>query len=196
MTMRERGAEKSWEGEKSSQETAASLGGSIPDDVSVVYFVAAPGRVKVGFTKQFPRRFNNLNWSDAGHLTIIGWIYGDRRTERAIHDALAGFRLENEWFKDCEAVRAVLKAAASGEMDLPTGFDLRVVNPHVIWASEMLKRIAGPRPVDEKRKDTIGRVSDRLGFSYWRTFDLWYRKAHRLEIDERNAINSVMEPGR
>jgi hypothetical protein len=90
------------------------MGDKIPNGASVVYFLSAPGRIKVGFTRKFGRRFNDLNSPNAGQLALIGWLYGDTRVERAIHISLEQYRIKGEWFEDCAEVRSIIDAAQSG----------------------------------------------------------------------------------
>jgi hypothetical protein len=67
-----------------------------------------------------------------------------------------------------------------------------LLDTNIAWASKSLKQIAAPIERDEPIRLIIERASARAGLSYWRTFDLWYQKARRLEIRERDAIQATL----
>jgi hypothetical protein len=74
-----------------------------------VYFAAAAGRIKIGTTvKEVGERITAINSHLVDRLKIIGFIDGGSPLERAIHKHLSRWRLNGEWFKDCEAVRMVI----------------------------------------------------------------------------------------
>lgn len=75
----------------------------------VIYFVAAPGRIKIGHTAKPEERLQSLQQVDMETLTTLATIKGNRKTERQIHKRVEEHRLRGEWFKDCEAVRAVMQ---------------------------------------------------------------------------------------
>lgn len=81
-----------------------------------VYFVEAPGRIKVGFTMHPDSRLKQLQSFDMEKLTVIGIIYGSRALERHIHKLLHGHHQRGEWFNDCPEVRAVIERALAGEI--------------------------------------------------------------------------------
>lgn len=55
-------------------------------------------------------------------------------------------------------------------------------------ATQMLWELSEPKPPGEKVKATIRRVAKLAGLGYWRAFDIWYRKARRIEVGEANKI--------
>lgn len=57
---------------------------------------------------------------------------------------------------------------------------------------EALLELADPRPDGEPVKRAIERVSRKWGGSYWRTYDLWYGKARRVEEYEIDAIADAL----
>lgn len=59
-----------------------------------------------------------------------------------------------------------------------------------------LHELSDPRPFGDKIKSAIDRASRASGLSYWRTFDLWYGKARRVEQYERDAIADAMDKKR
>jgi len=80
-----------------------------------VYFVAAPGRIKVGFTRKPERRLTALRRADMEELTVIAIIDGERALEKKLHAILAEHQLRGEWFKDCERVREIITEAVAGK---------------------------------------------------------------------------------
>lgn len=55
-----------------------------------------------------------------------------------------------------------------------------------------LKELAEPSTRGDRVKTAIERASRLSGLSYWRTFDLWYRKARKVEDFEIDAINEAL----
>lgn len=57
-----------------------------------------------------------------------------------------------------------------------------------------LRDLAGEplRPVEA----AIVRAARAAGLDYWRTFDLWYRKARRVEDYERDAVAAALDKKR
>lgn len=47
-----------------------------------------------------------------------------------------------------------------------------------------------------KGKTAIDRASKQAGLSYWRSFDIWYRKARRIEPFEVDAIERAIQQKR
>lgn len=73
-----------------------------------VYFFAAPGRIKIGISKNVRRRLTETR-KKVGYATdLIGSVPGNFAFEKHLHKKLAQHRLDGEWFRDCEAVRSVV----------------------------------------------------------------------------------------
>jgi hypothetical protein len=72
-----------------------------------VYFLSAPGRIKVGISKNVPRRLAAIR-KQVGRVHLIGYVPGDYGFERHLHTILAPHRIESEWFTECDAVRSVV----------------------------------------------------------------------------------------
>lgn len=60
-------------------------------------------------------------------------------------------------------------------------------------AAKLLRELSEPLPSGEYAKTTVGRVAKLAGLSYWRTFDLWYGKARRVETYEIEKIAVAIE---
>jgi len=65
-----------------------------------------------------------------------------------------------------------------------------VNTPNSVGAA--LQELAEPSARGDRVKVAIERASRLCGLSYWRTFDLWYRKARRVEDYEIIAINDAL----
>lgn len=81
-----------------------------------VYFVSAPGRIKIGYTRRPDVRLQQLQSADMENLTMIGTIVGSRWMESEFHKKLSAFNIRGEWFTDCTQVREVINAALAGNM--------------------------------------------------------------------------------
>lgn len=57
--------------------------------------------------------------------------------------------------------------------------------------AEALKELGAIQP-GEKTKVAVERAARRSGLSYWRTFDIWYGKARRIEDSERASIADAL----
>jgi sirohydrochlorin ferrochelatase len=60
-------------------------------------------------------------------------------------------------------------------------------------ASEMkssLRLIAEPVHAGESIKALIAKAARRVGFEYWRTHDLWYGRARRIDVAELEAVRA------
>ena len=66
------------------------------------------------------------------------------------------------------------------------GWEARV-NALVLEAADSLRQLA-PHREGDKIKSRIARAAREAGLSYWRAFDLWYRKARRIDAAELEAI--------
>lgn len=83
-----------------------------------VYFVSAPGRIKIGYTVNPEDRLGKLRQADMEELTVIGIAPGTRRIEARLHQMVGSHRLKGEWFADCAEVRSVIDDYLSGKIKL------------------------------------------------------------------------------
>lgn len=60
-----------------------------------------------------------------------------------------------------------------------------------VEASEGLRRLGARVSDDEPVKTRIARAARSAGLSYWRAFDLWYRKARQIGAAELEAIRAA-----
>jgi hypothetical protein len=72
----------------------------------------------------------------------------------------------------CERVTVIMTAAIASEMQ------------------SSLRLIAEPVHAGESIKALIGKAARRVGFDYWRTHDLWYGRARRIDAVELEAVRA------
>jgi hypothetical protein len=63
-----------------------------------VYFIQGGDRVKVGWSRDVPRRLAQLQTASSEALKLLGTLPGTRERERAIHRMLAAIHVRGEWF--------------------------------------------------------------------------------------------------
>lgn len=83
---------------------------------SFVYFVAAPGRIKIGFTTQPESRLAALQAVDMERLSMVAIVEGSRKLEMHLHKLAAPHRYVREWFLDCPEVRELIQLAVDGKI--------------------------------------------------------------------------------
>lgn len=81
-----------------------------------IYFVSAPGRIKIGFTTRPEARLAQLRYTDFEELTVIGTVDSCLSIEGKLHALVEDYRIKGEWFKDCPEVRAVVDDFISGKL--------------------------------------------------------------------------------
>jgi len=59
-------------------------------------------------------------------------------------------------------------------------------------AAVMLRDLSEPRSSGEFVKNAIDRAAKAAGLGYWRAFDIWYRKARKVEEYEIDAIKEAL----
>lgn len=59
-------------------------------------------------------------------------------------------------------------------------------------ASVLLRELSEPWAAGERMKSVLDRTSRMARLSYWRTFDIWYRKARRVEDYEVAQIKEAL----
>jgi Meiotically up-regulated gene 113 len=80
-----------------------------------VYFVAADGAIKIGYSANVSKRMAQLQTGAACKLQLLAIFPGaDRGVEKRLHEALSDHRLEGEWFRDVPTVRRFAEMVAGG----------------------------------------------------------------------------------
>ncbi len=84
-----------------------------------VYFAAAEGRIKIGYTTIAVRkRLQQISAHLPKSLELIGTIEGGREIERAAQEALSPHHLKGEWFRDCLEARGAIASIIDGRITL------------------------------------------------------------------------------
>jgi hypothetical protein len=80
-----------------------------------VYFVAADGAIKIGYSANVSKRMAQLQTGAACKLKLLAIYPGaNRAIEQRLHDAFSEYRLEGEWFRDARVIRRFAAAVHSG----------------------------------------------------------------------------------
>lgn len=79
-----------------------------PKRAGVVYFIAANGMVKIGFTQNIDERMKAIQATSPTQIELIGTLPGSLRLEREIHERFKHARAHGEWF---QATPEILRAA-------------------------------------------------------------------------------------
>lgn len=80
-----------------------------------VYFVRAGDLIKIGFSNEVRRRVGSIIQNTRGGGEFLGYMAGDRRVERHLHDRFADIREYGEWFRASEALLALIEVVATKE---------------------------------------------------------------------------------
>lgn len=80
-----------------------------------VYFFSAPGRIKIGISKDVANRLITVASHMENKPVLLGVIEGDRHFEKHLHKLLAQHRRNGEWFNDCAEVREVMEKVLGGD---------------------------------------------------------------------------------
>lgn len=138
-----------------------------PSVKSVVYVIAAPGRIKVGYSERPEQRLSTLRRNDIEALCLLGSIGGTRRLEKHVHLLLATFRLRGEWYRDCADVRCAVGRLLRGEIREPAPSVQQVAAGNLKDdVRRLVEKVAGSRGVNESRRDWLHRAATAHGLSY------------------------------
>jgi hypothetical protein len=71
-----------------------------PEEVAIVYVLAVPGFVKIGFTARgVAGRIAGLQTGSPHPIEVVALVAGSRLTERGLHERFAAYRAAGEWFR-------------------------------------------------------------------------------------------------
>lgn len=87
----------------------------------VVYFVASPTRVKVGYSSGFAARLNQLRRGSFDELEVLGKIAAGREIEAAIHYRLKPHNIKGEWYHRNSEVMGLIESLLNGDCRLILG---------------------------------------------------------------------------
>jgi len=165
--------------------------------IGKVYFVSAPGRIKIGYTVNPDDRLEKLRQVDMEELVVIGIIDGTRRLERHLHKELSPFRLKGEWFLDCAAVRSAISECLSSKNAYA---DQVPANPSAAldearFVTEAVDLCAALVSI-ERRNGATGAeatslVAIKTGMSHGRVWALQYRIPKTVTAAEIHALRAI-----
>lgn len=81
-----------------------------------LYFIGAPGRIKIGVTVDVKRRLVEIGKHIVEPIELLGDVAGSYGFEKHLHMLLAEHAIGREWFTDCDDVRAVMAQVLAGEI--------------------------------------------------------------------------------
>lgn len=160
-----------------------------------VYFVAAPGRIKIGFTINPDSRLEKLRQVDMEDLSVLSVVDGTRRLERHLHRKLAPYRLKGEWFLDCAAVREEIKGCSSftdAEDSMRHPGSALDEARYVIEAADLSEKLQeNERRNGATSARAITLVALKTGISHGRIWQLQYRKPKSVTAAELFALREI-----
>lgn len=164
-----------------------------------VYFVSAPDRIKIGYTRQLEHRLRQLGQQCLDPLTVIATIPGNRELEREIHRQLERYRIKGEWFEDCDSVWALMSELVD-RAEKTRGLNRimeKAANPHAARIEAArdeaanLIRLAAAGAYASEIGIQIARAASRLGWTYRRAEDIWRREARRIDSWEMDMLRAL-----
>lgn len=160
-----------------------------------VYFVAATGRIKIGFTAHPEHRLSSLQRHDMERLTLIATIPGTRALELEIQRRLAAYRLRHEWFRDCdpvwECISELVERAERQEQIVvpPKRRSKRRDTVAVEEAARLVRQLAGMPSATTH--DRIVNAASKLGWGYRRAKAIWCGETKRIDSWEMDLLRRV-----
>jgi hypothetical protein len=85
--------------------TCGSICAETDPPQETIYFLLAGGLVKIGYTENFPKRWREIEGSNAAPTLLLFMLNGGRDMEGMIHDAFAADRDHGEWFRPSATLR-------------------------------------------------------------------------------------------
>jgi hypothetical protein len=74
----------------------------------VVYFIYNNQHIKIGCSKNPHKRMKQLQTSSPQRLILLGYVHGDKKLERELHDKFSHLHVNLEWFNvNSELVRYI-----------------------------------------------------------------------------------------
>jgi hypothetical protein len=86
------------------------------DTTSQVYFMESAGYVKIGRSRNVPKRLSEMQVANPGMISLMGLLPGGQEMETAIHAALdaVGHKRRGEWFLLTDALRHTIGEICDG----------------------------------------------------------------------------------
>src|ERR1017187_10363786 len=80
-----------------------------------VYFIAADGAIKIGYSADVSKRMAQLQTGAACKLRLLAVYHNvTNATEKRLHAVFSEHRLEGEWFRDIRSIRRFAAAIDTG----------------------------------------------------------------------------------
>jgi hypothetical protein len=113
--------------------------------VSSIYFISDGDSIKIGRSKDVTARMKDLSCGSARPLSLIASVNGHSKHESKVHAELADYRLNGEWFADCQEVRsAISRYVESGisvdSIEVETGPETEIVRRCRVAAELLVTR--------------------------------------------------------
>jgi len=80
-----------------------------------VYFIRTTEAIKIGYTKNTPSRFSNLQTSNPETLVFLGATRGTKEDERDLHQMFCHLQIRGEWFRVEEELLDYIKSALADD---------------------------------------------------------------------------------
>lgn len=162
-----------------------------------IYFLSnSMGAIKIGYSRSLKSRMRSLQTSAAMKLDVIALIPGGRDLESFIHRSLTAHRLNGEWFRDCDAVRAFIADVVSlgpGALGFVSGRDSakKQAKPDAPLFDEFERLVAiikacAPNPHFEALSEVLRGIERQFGFSNRFFWNFTYRP--RTDISMRDFM--------
>jgi Meiotically Up-regulated Gene 113 (MUG113) protein len=109
--------------------------------ITVVYFIQdASGHIKIGYAGHVRSQLRSLQVSNAGPLTLLRAIPGDKTLESSLHERFAPYSLGREWFKPHEELLAYIESLPDCEIE-NDGSETRSLKLSIMMTSEEIDRV-------------------------------------------------------
>lgn len=91
--------------------------GTMLGRLGYVYFMhdEDAGLLKIGFTRDLPRRLRTVRSASGRDVKLLGWIIGTTADETRLHRKFSARRERGEWFRATQAVLRHVHAAINAE---------------------------------------------------------------------------------
>lgn len=178
------------------------------NDVEVVYFIAAKGRIKVGTSKDLRSRMNAIRTSNPDAVSLLGAVTGGRKLERAIHSELAIFAIGGEWFESRPAALHIVEQYLALGVTGPGAIEMTEEKSSqrlsastnearlVEAASARLAQLIGEeRLLGADTPAALIAVGANLGLSFGAVWGLRYRRPKAITAGTYLAIMGDAGPG-
>jgi hypothetical protein len=157
-----------------------------------VYFVGAPGRVKIGYTVNPDDRLGKLRQADMEQLSVLLVVDGTRKLEAHLHKTLAPYLIKGEWFRDCAAVRRAMDDCRSAPLVDPDETKPGSALDELIFVREAsricLQLHDAARRNGATASEAISLVALKTGLSHNRVWQLRYRSPNSVTAGELLAL--------